>query len=111
MDFGFWGNVPHDTRGLRFFQGLLENTDKYIKVAYGHHVTAKQKVQVQIRMCENNRHPFISTLHTIILAPYLCDRLFSIIMLMNLGKTCLFCKGFCTLYFGAKEKICGYITT
>ena len=33
----------------------------------------------------------------------LCNRLFSIITLMNSGHTCLFHKGFCTVYFGAKE--------
>ena len=50
----------------------------------GHHVTAKQKVQVQIKMCNNNGDTFIATLHNVLLAPDLCDRLFSIIMLMNL---------------------------
>ena len=34
----------------------------------------------------------------------LCNKLFSIIMLLNSGHTCLFYKGFCTVYFGAKEK-------
>ena len=29
---------------------------------------------------------------------------FSIITLMNLGHTCLLHKGFCTVYFGAKDK-------
>ena len=40
----------------------------------------------------------------VLLAPDLCDRLFSIITLMNSGHTCLFRKGFCTVYFGSKEK-------
>ena len=31
-------------------------------------------------------------------------QIISIIMLMNSGHTCLFHKGFCTVYFGAKEK-------
>ena len=65
---------------------------------------AKQKGQVQIEMCDNNGDPFIATLHNVLLAPDLCDRLFSIITLMNSGHTCLFHKGFCTVYFGAKEK-------
>ena len=43
-------------------------------------------------------------LHNVLLAPDICDRLFSIITLMNLEYTCLFHKGFCTVYFGAKEK-------
>ena len=55
-------------------------------------------------MCDNNRNPFITTLHTVLLAPDLCDRLFSIITLMNAGNTCLFHKGFCTVYFGAEKK-------
>ena len=36
-----------------FIPGSLEDTDKYIEVADGHHVTAKQKGQVQIKMCDN----------------------------------------------------------
>ena len=55
-------------------------------------------------MCGNNGDPFIATLHNVLLAPYLCDRLFPIITLMNLGHTCLFHKGFCTMYFGKKRK-------
>ena len=55
-------------------------------------------------MCNNNRDPFIATLHNVLLAPYLCDRLFPIVTLMNFGHTCLFQKGFCTLYFGSEEK-------
>ena len=50
-------------------------------------------------MCDNNGDPFIATLHNVLLAPDLCDRLFSIIMLMNSGHNCLFQKGFCTVYF------------
>ena len=34
----------------------------------------------------------------------ICGRLFLIITLMNLGHTCLLYKGFCTVYFGDKEK-------
>ena len=44
------------------------------------------------------------TSHNVILAPDICDGLFLIIMLMNLGKTYLFHKGFYTVYFGNKEK-------
>ena len=54
-------------------------------------------------MCDDNKDPFIATLHNIVLAPDLCDRLFFIITLMNLGNTCLFHKGFCTIYSGARE--------
>ena len=54
-------------------------------------------------MCNNNGYPFVATLHTVLLAPYLCDRLFSIIALMNPGHTFLFHKKICTVYFGAKD--------
>ena len=66
-----------------FIPGSLEDTDKYIEVADGHHVTAKQKGQVRIQMRDDNGKPFIATLHNILLAPDLCDRSFSIITLMN----------------------------
>ena len=55
-------------------------------------------------MCDDHGDPFIATLHNVILAPDLCDRLFSIIMLMNVGHTCIFHKGFCTLYSGVEKK-------
>ena len=57
-----------------------------------------------MKICDDRGDPFVATLHNVILVPDLCDRLFSIIMLMNLGHTCLFPKGFCTVYLGAKEK-------
>ena len=87
-----------------FIPGSLEDTDKYIEVSDGHHVTAKQKGQVRIKMCDNHGDPLIAMLHNILLAPDLCDRLFSIITLMNSGHTCLFHKGFCMVYFGAEKK-------
>ena len=55
-------------------------------------------------MRNDHGDPFIAMLHNVLLAPDLCDRLFSTITLMNSGHTCLFHKGFCTVYFGAKEK-------
>ena len=69
----------------------------------GHQVTAKQKGPVRIKIWDNNGDHFIATLHSVLLAPDLCNGLFSIITLMNLGHTCLFKKGFCTIYFGGKE--------
>ena len=54
-------------------------------------------------MCDDNGNYFIATLHYVLLASDLCDRLFSIISLMNSRHNCLFHKGFCTVYFGAKE--------
>ena len=53
-----------------FFPGSLEDTDKHIEVADGHHVTEKQKVKVQIKMCDNTGDPLIITLHNVLLARY-----------------------------------------
>ena len=75
-----------------FIPGSLEDTDKNIEVADGHNVMENQKVQVRIKMCDNNRATFISTLNNVLFAPDICDRLFSIIMSMNSEKTCLFHK-------------------
>ena len=86
-----------------FIPGSLENRNNYIRVADGHYVTINKKGKVQIIMLKNNRNTFIATLHNILLAPDLCNKLFSIIKLMNLGHTCLFQKGFCTVYFGDKK--------
>ena len=55
-------------------------------------------------MCDNNGDTFIATLHNVLLAPDLCDGLFYIVTLMNYVNTCLFHKGFCTVYFLEKEK-------
>ena len=68
-----------------------------------HHVTEKQKGQVRIQICDDNGKKFIATLYNILLALDLCDRLFSIITLMNAGRTFLFHKGLCTVYFGAEK--------
>ena len=87
-----------------FIPGSLEDTDKYIEVTDGNQVTVKQKGQARIKILDDNGKPFIETLHNVLLAPDLRNRLFLIITLMNSGHTCLFHKGFCTVYFGAKEK-------
>ena len=65
---------------------------------------SKQKGQDQIKMCDNNGDSFIAILHNALLAPDICGRLFSIIMLMNLRHTCFFHKRFCMVYFAKKEK-------
>ena len=49
-----------------FIPGSLEDTDKYIEVSDGHHVTAKQKGQVRVKMCDNKGKTFITTLHNIL---------------------------------------------
>ena len=77
-----------------FIPGSLEVANKYIEVADVHHVTVKQKGQVQIKMCDDNGNLFITTLHNVLLLPDLCDRFFKIITLMNTGQTCLLTKGF-----------------
>ena len=59
-----------------FIPVTLEDTDKYIEVADEHHVTVKQKGQVRIQMCDDKGKTLIATLHIILLAPDLCDRLF-----------------------------------
>ena len=43
--------------------------DKYFEVADGHHITAKQKGQVQIKICDDNGDTFIATLHNVFLSP------------------------------------------
>ena len=70
-----------------FIPGSLEDTDKFIEVADGHHVTAKQKGSVCIQMFDDNGKNFVATLYNVLLAPDLCDRLFSITTLMNAGHT------------------------
>ena len=56
-----------------------------------------------MQMCDDNVKKLFATIYNVLLAPDLCDRLFSIITLMNAGHMCLFHKGFFTVYFGAKE--------
>ena len=70
--------------------GSLQDTDKYIEVADGNHVTDKKKGQVRIKMYDDNGKPFIATLHNVRLELDLRNRLFSIITLMNSGHTCFF---------------------
>ena len=52
-----------------FIPGSLEDTDKFIEVADGHHVTAKQKGSVSIKMCDNNGKTFAANLYKVLLAP------------------------------------------
>ena len=87
-----------------YIPGSLEDMDKHIKVSDRHHITAKQKRQVRIKFGDNNRDPFIATQHNVLLLPDLCDKLFSIITLMNSGHNCLFQQVFGIVYFGAKQK-------
>ena len=85
------GETCHMTPEVSYFiPGSLKDTNKYIEVVDGHHFTAKQKGQVRIQVCDDNGKTFITTLHNVLLEPDLCDRLFSIIKLINAGHTCLF---------------------
>ena len=104
------GATCHMTPHVSYFiPGLIEDTYKCIEVLYGHPVTAKQKVQVQIKMCGDNGDTFVVTFHYVLLAPDLCDRLFLIITSINSGHTCLFHKGFarCNLWIRSRF---GYFT-
>ena len=65
-----YGVMWHMTPDISdFITGSLEDTDKNIEFADGHHVISKQKGQVQIKMCDDNRDPFIATLQNVLLAP------------------------------------------
>ena len=83
MDFRLRYDLSHDTIYFGFYTGSLAETDKYIEVAYGNFVTAKQTGEVQIKMCDGNGKPFIARLYNVLFAPDLCNWLFSIIRLMN----------------------------
>ena len=78
--------------------------DKYINVVHGNLVAAKQTGEVQIKMRDENGEPFIDILYNLLLAPEFCNQLFSIIASMNLVHTCIFHKGFCTIFFSDKEQ-------
>ena len=66
-----------------FIPCSLEDTDEYIEGTDGNYVIARKKRQVQIKVYDNNRDPFIATLKKILLAPDICNRLFIFIKLMN----------------------------
>ena len=70
-----------------FIPVSLEDTDKFIEVADEHNVTAKQKGSLLIQMCDDNGKTFVATLYNVLLAPDLCDKLFSMITIMNAGHT------------------------
>ena len=70
-----------------FIPVSLVETDIYIKVADMRFIAAKQTGQSKIGMRDNDGKSFICVLYNVLLGPYLCNRLFSIITLMNLGHT------------------------
>ena len=81
----------------------MVETDKYIKVADGNFVTVKQTGEIQIKIPDNNGKTLIDKFYNALFAPDLCDQLFSIITLMNSGHTCIYHKGFCTVFFSDNE--------
>ena len=87
-----------------FTLGSLVETDKYIEVADRHFETSIKIGEFQIKMRDDNGKPFIATLYNVLLSPDLCVQLFSNIMLMNSGHTCLFHKGFRTVFLSDKKQ-------
>ena len=82
------GTTCHMTPEISdFIPKSLVETDKYIEFLDDHLVTEKQTRGVQIKMCVDDGKPFIATLYNVLIAPDLCDRLFSIITLMSSGHT------------------------
>ena len=64
----------HTTSDILYFILVsLVETDKYIEVADGNLVTAKQTGEDQIKISDNNGKPFIATLYNILFTPDLCD--------------------------------------
>ena len=55
-------------------------------------------------MRDDNGKPFIATVYNVLFAPDLCDLLFFIVGLINLGHTYLFNKGFYTVLFSSNEQ-------
>ena len=81
-----------------FVPGSLSDRDKYIEVSGGHLITSKTKVEVCIKICDDNGKPSIATIYNFLPVPDLCNSLFSVIMLMNLVHTCLFRGSFCMVF-------------
>ena len=82
----------------------MAEADKYIEVADGNFSTTKQTEEVQIKICDNNSKPFITTLYNVLFAPELCDQIFSIVTLIKSGLIFLFHKGFFVVLFSDNEQ-------
>ena len=102
-----WATCHMEPEVSVFIPCLLEDTDNYRQTS-SHGETKRTSTN---KNCNNNEDPFIATLHNVVLAPDFCNRLFSIIMLLHSGNTCLFKKGFLQVVLCTKRKTCGYITT
>ena len=68
--------------------------DKYDEVADGHYIIAKQKGQVQIKICNNNGDPLIATLYNVLLAPDLHDGFFQLLRWWIHDKLVYFANAF-----------------
>ena len=67
----------HMIPNIQYFIPLsLEDTDKNIEYVYKHHVMAKQKGQIIIKMCDDYGDTFIAKFHNLLFALNLCNRLF-----------------------------------
>ena len=55
------------------------------------------------KMRDDSGKHFIATLYNLLFASDLCNRLFSIVTIMNLGHTYLFNKGFSKVFFSYNE--------
>ena len=95
--------MPHVTRSFGFHSRIIRRYG-YIHLSCGrtsrHGKTERSSTNI---ICNDKGNIFIATLHNVRLAPDLCKRLFLIITLMNSGHNFIFHKGFCTIYFGAKD--------
>ena len=68
-------------------------------------ILSQQKTgKSQIKIRDEKGKPSVATLYNAIFNPDSCNRLFSIITLMNLGHTSLFHKGFYIGFFSANEQ-------
>ena len=89
-----------------FIPGSLEDTDKYIEVVDVNHVTAKQKGQVRIQMCDNNRKTFMATLYNVLLGQVIFNHY------VNECRTYLsFSQSFLHGVLRNREEKCSNITT
>ena len=81
------GATCHTTPEISdFIPGSLAETYKYIEVADRQFITAKKR-RISDKICGNNEKLLIATFYNVLFSPDLCDRIFSIITLMNSGNT------------------------
>ena len=89
---------------LGFILGLLVETYKYVQVADGNLVTVKKTGELQIKIRYDYGKPFVATLYNLLLTPYLCDQMCSVITPINMVHTYLFHKGLCKVLLVVKKQ-------